>query len=309
MSLYSAYGLTIKSDFLLPELLPGVGIINLHVQKDKIQVPALEETSIKRQGVSAYFGGNDQTAYLHWPEVASFFAQDGKYLTVQPAKDELDSSYLNLYLLSEALGMILYQQGYILLHGSAVKVKGKAVIFAGAPGAGKSTMAAAFSRLGYPILGDDMVAMKLTPQGQVIVYPGFPQIKIWSPTVQGLKLQSETLSPLFSGSHKKLLRPQKFRPEPIPLAACFMLSRGEKLELNSLEGQKALMSLFRFFSCPGQMLVGESLDNYRQQCLALTKIIPILELKRPDNFSVLRKFVNWVIKSSKTEHLAVNVNN
>lgn len=306
MSLYSAYGLTIKSDFSLPELLPGSGKINLHIQKDKIQVPTLEETSIKRQGVASYFGGNDQTAYLHWSEVATFFAQDGQYLSVQPVKDEIDSSYLNLYLLSEALGLILYQRGYILLHGSAVKVKGKAVIFAGAAGAGKSTMAAAFSRLGYPILGDDMVAMKLTSDGQVMIYPGFPQIKIWSPTVRGLNLKSETMSPLFSGSHKKLLQPQKFRSQPLPLARCFMLSRGEKLTVTSLEGQKALMSLFKFFPCPGQILTGESLDNYRQQCLDLTRIIPMFELKRPDNFRVLKKFVNWLIKSMKEEQLVIN---
>ncbi|MEM9275138.1 MAG: hypothetical protein AAGA80_19560 [Cyanobacteria bacterium P01_F01_bin.143] len=306
MPLYSAYGLTIKSDFLLPELLPGEGKIDLHIHQGKIQAPKLEPTNIKRQGVSSYFGGNDRAAYLHWPDVATFCAQDGRYLTVQPERDELESRYLNLYILSEALGMILYQRGYLLLHGSAVKVKGKAVIFAGAPGAGKSTMAAAFSRLGYPLLGDDMVAVKFTTEGQVMVYPGFPQIKIWSPTVQGLKLKSEALSPLFSGSHKKLLRPRRFLPEPLPLARCFILSRGEKLQLSSLEGHKALMSLFRFFSCPGQMLVGESLDTYRQLCLELTKIVPIYALKRPDNFRVLNKFVNWLIEEMKKKQLVIN---
>jgi len=306
MTLYSAYGLTIKSDFPLPELLPGSGEIDLHIQKGKIQLPVLEATSIKRQGVTSYFGGNNQEAYLHWPGVATFCAQDGKYLIVQPQTEEIDADYLNLYILSEALGLILYQRGYLLLHGSAVKVTGKAVIFAGAPGAGKSTMAAAFSKKGYPILGDDMVAIKITSDGQVMVYPGFPQIKIWSPTVQGLKLKSETLSPLFSGSHKQLLQPRKFRPEPLSVAGCFMLSRGEKFELNSLEGQKALMSLFRFFSCPGQILMGESLDNYRQKCLDLTKSVPMFEVKRPDNFRVLKKFVNWLIGKMKKEQLSVS---
>jgi len=297
MPIYHAYGLNIQSDFSLPKLVLGEGKINIHITKGKIKTPKLEATPIQRQGINCYFGGNHSVAYLHWPGVGTFLAEEGKKLIVEPEKEELDPKFLNLYILSEALGLMLFQQGYILLHGSGVKVKGRAVIFAGAAGVGKSTLAAAFSRLGYPILGDDLVAMKLTENGQVMVYPGFPQVKVWSPTVEGLKLNSETLSPLFDGSSKQFLHPQKFLPQPLPLEYCFILSRGNKLKLIQMNRQEALISLMRFFPCPGQILNEDSLEPYYQQCLQLTQLIPILKLELPNDFTMLNKFVNRLIRS------------
>ena len=191
--------------------------------------------------------------------------------------------------------MILYQQGYLLLHGSAVKIKDKVVVFVGAPGAGKSTMAAAFARMGYPVLGDDLMAMKPTPAG-IMVYPGFPQIKIWSPTVKGLNIQQDNLQPLFSGSSKSRLRPANFPLQPFPLAHCFIISPGKKWNLNLLRGQQALMPLFKFFPCPGELLQADGFDVYQQKCLQLVKTASLWKLERNNNFAILDRFVNWLIQ-------------
>jgi hypothetical protein len=161
MLFYQAYGLNIQSEFLLPELLKGNYQPDVYIQKGKVKLPQLEPTSINRQGKEAYFGGNPQEAYLRWDGVATLLAKNGDTLIVDRDSEDIDPQVLSLYILSEALGLILYQRGLFLLHASAVLIDGQVVIFAGCPGAGKSTTAAAFAKLGYPVLSDDMVAIDL----------------------------------------------------------------------------------------------------------------------------------------------------
>ena len=51
-------------------------------------------------------------------------------------------------------------QGYLVLHASAVVQDHKATAFLGPPGYGKSTIAAAMNRWGYPFITDDILAVK-----------------------------------------------------------------------------------------------------------------------------------------------------
>jgi hypothetical protein len=200
-----AYGVNIHSDFPLPELLQGGDEADIYIQKGKLKLPPLEPTSINRQGIEALFGGTTQEAYLRWSGIATLLAKDGTTLIVEPGSDNIDPQLLNLYILSEALGIILYQKGLFLLHASAIKIGEQVVIFAGTPGAGKSTTAAAFAQCGYTVLADDMVAMSLDSAGKIMVYPAFSQIKIWPSAVKGLGYNPSSLPPLFSGSRKRVI--------------------------------------------------------------------------------------------------------
>ena len=54
---------------------------------------------------------------------------------------------------------MLQHRGYLVLHGSAVLVNGRAVVFSGDSGAGKSTLAASMVHHGYQLITDDVVAI------------------------------------------------------------------------------------------------------------------------------------------------------
>jgi hypothetical protein len=297
---YQAYGLNIRSDFPLPELLQGGDEADIYIQKGKLKPPPLEPTSINRQGIEALFGGTPQEAYLHWQGIATLLAKDGTTLIVEPDSNDIEPQLLNLYILSEALGIILYQRGLFLLHASAIKIGEQVVIFAGTPGAGKSTTAAAFARCGYTVLADDMVAMSLDSAGKLMVYPAFPQIKILPSAVKGLGYNLSSLPPLFSGSRKRVIRQKESFPiEPYPLAHIFFLEDGANLKITKMVKTEAFFSLARFFPLPSDLLQGTALEHHFQQCVQLTGQVDSWKVENPKTFNALKDLVTWVERKLK----------
>jgi len=295
MFFYQAYGVNIHSDFPLPELLQGGDEADIYIQKGKLKPPPLEPTSINRQGIEALFGGTTQEAYLRWQEIATLLAKDGTTLIVEPDSNDIEPQLLNLYILSEALGIILYQRGLFLLHASAIKIGEQVIIFAGTPGAGKSTTAAAFAKCSYTVLADDMVAISLDSSGKPMVYPAFPQIKIWQSAVEGLGYNPSSLPPLFPGSHKRVIRQKgNFPVHPFPLAHIFILEEGGDLKITKMDGANAFFSLARFFPLPSDLLQGTALERHFQQCVQLTGDVDIWKVENPKNFEALKKLVSWV---------------
>ena len=74
-----------------------------------------------------------------------------------------------------------------MLHASAVRVGGKAVLFCGTSGAGKSTIAAALAQRGYPLITDDVCA--IAAEGAApLVYPDGRQLKLWAHAIERLDL-------------------------------------------------------------------------------------------------------------------------
>lgn len=304
--MYQAYGLNICSDFYLPELLTGGVKPDIYLQKGKIELLNLQATSIHRQGIEAYFDGTTQEAYLQWSGVGSFLAKNGTTLIVEPDSEDIEPELLNLYILSEALGLILHQRGFFLLHASAVKIGDYAVVIVGAPGAGKSTMAAAFAKYGYPVLADDMVAIN-NIRGVPTVYPAYPQIKIWSSAVQGLGIDISNLPPLFSGSRKRVIRQtDKFTVEPCPLAGIFTLDLGETVRISQMFGTEAFSTLSKFFPCPPQLLQQEALEKHFGRCIQLLNNTPVFRIKRPKNFSMIAEVIKII---ERQVHSIKNVQN
>ena len=301
MFFYQAYGLNIHSQFFFPELSQFPKVQNrgeerdIYIRKGKIEPPILEATSIQRQGIEALFGGNIQEAYIKWQGVATLLAKDGYTLIVDPESHNIDPQLLNLYILSEALGLILYQRGLFLLHASAVKIGEQVVIFAGPPGAGKSTTASAFAQGGYTVLADDMVAIKLDATGKAMVVPGFSQIKIWPSAARGLGYNLSALPTLFPGSRKRVIRQtENFPIEPFPLARIFILEEGANFKITPMEGTDAFFNLARFFPLPSAILQGNARERHFQECIQLLNQVDIYKLENTKDFQTIKELVNWV---------------
>jgi len=80
-----------------------------------------------------------------------------------------------------------------VLHASAVSIDGKAAIFLGPRGAGKSTTtAAAFGAEGYSVLEDDVVAIRFD-EGVLTVVPGVPQLRLKSDAAAALGVEDDDI--------------------------------------------------------------------------------------------------------------------
>jgi hypothetical protein len=154
------------------------------------------------------------------------------------------------YLLGPVLGFVLRLRGVVCLHASAVAVADRAIALVGLPGAGKSTIAAAFACAGYPVLSDDVVP--LADKGaRFLVQPGYPRVNLWPDSVRTLFGSQDALPRITPTWDKRYLtlgqNGQGFASSPLPLEAVYILdSRDETLILpiiDELSGKEAFMAL------------------------------------------------------------------
>ncbi len=142
---------------------------------------------------------------------------------------------ITAFFLSKMLTFALHLRGHVCLHASAVAVDGRAVLFAGDPGMGKSSTAAAFAQRGFPLLSDDVSAIRREPEsgepdGQIVVVPGVPRVCLLPDSLGFLYGPGAADSlPLFLPTEEKRLvrldgAPGRFQTEPVPLEAIYLLA-------------------------------------------------------------------------------------
>lgn len=130
------------------------------------------------------------------------------------------------YLLGPILGFVLRLRGVTCLHASAIAIGERAIALLGPAGAGKSSMAAAFARLGYPVLTDDVAAL-LDLGNYFKVQPAYPRVRLWPASVKSLFGSEEALPRIVPNWDKRYLDLNgpgyRFQHEPLPLAAVYFL--------------------------------------------------------------------------------------
>ncbi|MCF2443093.1 serine kinase [Dyadobacter sp. CY345] len=300
MPFYKAYGLNISSEIELPELSVAEKTpnIDLYISCGNIVLRGLRKTPIHRRGIQAYQAiDNEGNLILHWDQVASFKAIQGNQLVVSPLTK--DANLLSLFTISEALAMILFQKGYFLLHASAVKVGNKAWCFMGVPGAGKSTTAAAFVKAGCALLSDDLTAIKFDETGKPFIIPGYPQLKIWDNSVNGLAYDRASLQPVSEGVNKFSFRPQgDFNLDPVALGNIFFLHRAKnRPEQQALSPLDVPIETLKNFPLPTSFLKGKYLQDHFQQSFLCAKSAGLWRRRRPNGFDLLEKWVSESISS------------
>jgi hypothetical protein len=131
------------------------------------------------------------------------------------------------YLLGPVLGLLLRLKGVTCLHASAVAFGDCSVAFLGATGMGKSTTAAAFARLGFAILSDDIVALSES-HGDFLVRPGYPRVCLWPESVEMLYGSADALPKILPEDEKRLLAlgdgSARYETRALRLAAIYVLA-------------------------------------------------------------------------------------
>lgn len=194
---YRAYDLIIESDFELDELSliaqPSDQSADVSFRTGLIDQDLLK--SLTPVHPQASLGGS--TLWLNIPGVAEYAVVDGRQVLIQPCPGA-DPITIKLFLLGTCMGAILWQKGFTVLHGNAVRLGGGVMICVGHSGAGKSTLAAEFVRRGFSVVADDVVAI----DGNINVAQGIPRIKLWQKSIDHLGLGNNNLTRLRMGEDK-----------------------------------------------------------------------------------------------------------
>src|SRR5262249_14950009 len=96
--------------------------------------------------------------------------------------DSLTQADVGSYLLGPVFGFVLRIRGVPCLHASAVSIGDAVIAFSGPSGDGKTTLATAFARLGFPVVSDDILALE--QRGSTIwAKPGCPRLRLWSTSI------------------------------------------------------------------------------------------------------------------------------
>ena len=283
---YRAYGLSLRSDLRLPELgagddcVPDAVVCCEHVSDQPVE---LERADHHAWAVS-------DGLCMFWKGVGVIAVLGGEKIVIDPAP-EAEESRLRLFILGAAMAVLLHQRGLLVLHASAVAISGKAALFLGDKGWGKSTLAAALALRGHAVISDDVVALDRDGQGRPLLLPAFPQIKLWPNSVEALGGRPEDLprlSTLFDKRHYDVSA--QFVSAPMPLARIFLLGVGGTVRLEAVRAQDAVLELVRHsYSARfgAHLLSGGEGARHLLQCSALTRRVPISRLDRPVGLSLL----------------------
>ena len=241
-----AYGLGIEAELEIPEFLPvdqlPTTFKTVSVRFGSLSAPPLQETpSACRCQI------NPDEAYLEWPQGGLFLVRQGQEIIIDPAKDA-DEMLVRTFLLGAAFGLLLHQQGQMVLHASAIALDEGAVLFIGDRGAGKSTTAALFQSHGYSLIADDVTVLDMSQPESVMVVPSFPQIKLWPESITSLGQQPEQFPQLNSLVEKRICSsPETFAKQSHPLLGIYVLDWGPENVIHSLKGHGALADVMIYW--------------------------------------------------------------
>jgi hypothetical protein len=171
---YTIYGLTIRSPLELPELHPAHSEhVDVHIRFGQNPLHLYRALT---SGI--LFEANEKEFLLKLPNIGSYHVTGGNAVTIE-ARPGATQDEVRLFLLGSVLGAILYQRGYFPMHGSSNEYHGKGLLTIGSSASGKSTLAASLHQQGYPLISDDLTALRMEPSGRCVILPGVPCVKLW----------------------------------------------------------------------------------------------------------------------------------
>lgn len=293
MPIYSAYGLTFDSELPFPELLPSskttstvsLGLGNVPFSQSD---PSLARVLYKPLSLSEII--------VHYNGVGTAQVRAGSTITLH-LHPNADSLAVRLFVLQQVLGVVLLQRGYFVLHASAAAINGRAVVFAGPSGQGKSTMLAALNRVGFPIITDDVLAIDTADPHRPLALPGLVQLKLNDETRAKVARGILTEQPIGDRSSKKLCDLRGVRvTEPIPLSAIFLLETGPTLKTIAVPKARAAIELVRHTYGSRLLQATDLSARHFEQSVALARQIPVAILSRPRELSLLPEIVTLLTR-------------
>jgi hypothetical protein len=234
---------------------------------------------------------------VHPPGIGRFLVDRGCQIRVNSGPNASESVFKS-FLFGWGLAAILHQRGYLPLHASAVATNQGVIVFCGKPGAGKSTIAAALNKYGFELVSDDKLAVVLQDQN-IMVYPSFPQLRLWDDAIKHLEISMDGALPLADDAEKFIVPMlSSFTNRVLPLRAVYILTPSdvENVNIIRLQGMEKFNVLMlhtygrRFLSGLGVQA------GHFQLASSVASKIQVAKIFRPCDRFALDDLVELVVK-------------
>lgn len=162
---------------------------------------------------------------FHWHNIAQFdvYANDRvEYLPGPGWRNLIPTSFY-----STVAAMLLAGRGLLPYHATALELNGRAFLFTGRGGAGKSTLAAEMLDAGARLISDDLTVLQSGDANDGFnVLRGRPGMRVHADTAT--RMEYDEIEHVTDDPRGKLLVRPKARidDEPLPVSAIIMLAEG-----------------------------------------------------------------------------------
>jgi len=193
--------------------------------------------------------------------------------------------------------LIANHLGGISLHASAVCIDGRAIAFLGLSRMGKTTLAAAFARQGYPFLTEDVLNLEASETGY-IVQPARPVLRLFGDSASELLGPSSAVRPSRT-ARKTEIEANDILPyadRPAALGALLLLGAGQcnQVTVQELEPASALARLMQHaFILDVQDK--QRLRGHFDRIAGLAEAVRCYELDYPRRYDLLPTVINAII--------------
>jgi hypothetical protein len=287
---YTAYGLNIRSEIHLSVRAGNSSAPDLQIRKGKVEFPPESDDRAMWTTPDAIF--------FRLRDIGSMRISRGREIVIDTFND--DDQVAALLAVGPAMGAALHQRGLLVLHGSAVVVDGGVVAFLGFSGWGKSTMAGAMVKLGNASFCDDLVPVSLS-NGAPVVLPGYPFLKLAPESGEFLGFAPDS-APLVPNDNRHMIAVGESHPGvPLPLARVYVLSQGDRPEIERLKPQEAAVELIRH-SYTANWIRKTGMSARHLECVAgLVERLPICRLSRPRRLDLIHEIAELVERDVRKE--------
>jgi hypothetical protein len=229
--------------------------------------------------------------------IGRFRITNGERIAWQRADAGVSDQDIRTFLLGSAVGALLIQRGMLVLHGNALEKDGQAIVCLGHSGAGKSTLAYALMQQGWRLLADDLVAVN----GEGMVLPGIPRIKLWHDAAKAFELDPATLLPIREGMNKYLLMGEALQraPQAAALQAVYLIHQqhhGEQEEtratIRRIQRQQAATLRLRNQAFRPRFVRGLGQEGANFMAIArLQQRVPLAALPLPAGIGAMQRWL------------------
>ncbi len=256
--MYNIFDISIESDLRLPELSEGAAretVIEImsgtEIKRVDCEPEQFHEWKDTDGEIRMLFAKIEDNYLLRFPELVDFqISSSGESVFYFPESDIPEETIRHL-ILDQLIPRILGQRGHLVLHASAVQLRdGKAVVFLGGTGWGKSTLASSYYENGAELITDDCLLIKIV-DNKIFCVPNYYGLRLYPDSAEAIFKENMRYKPVAHYSSKERLvlhHRESETAEPIPVSAILLLSDPgtgcvDTVSIKKIQGTKEIMAI------------------------------------------------------------------